>query len=278
MDMIPFKLYPVLHVDALYTIFILPLSKGFRFPGETHPIWEFNYVIDGEMNFTSDDLAYYCTEGEAVLHRPDAFHTSWLDRDITSHTLTVSFTGSGLHNIPAGKFTLTDEEREIINLFLSEVPRQFNYYDKQDYVPLDTAAHGENEGYQMLAGYLELLLLSLLRRRTEARQPMCDEQSRLYAEIAGYMQDHVDDNLCLDDISRHFCISSSSLKLLFRRFVGEGAMKYYNHLRIKRGISLISGGFSVTDTAKQMNFSSQNYFSAFFKRETGNSPSKYRNK
>lgn len=275
MDMQPFKLYPTLRIDALYTVYIVPVDKDFRFPGETHPIWELDYVIDGEMNFTSDDRAYYCTQGEAVLHRPDAFHTSWLDRDVPTRSFTITFTGSGLHDLPDGKFTLAPEERAVMDLLIAEVPRQFSCYALTDYTPLPTAALGRDEGYQMLANYLELLLLSLQRRRTEAGQPLCDEQARLYADIVGYMQDHVDEDLCVEDISRRFALSPSSLKLLFRRFTGEGVIKYYNHLRIKRAVSLLSEGASVNETAKRMNFSSQNYLSAFFKRETGMPPSVY---
>ena len=275
MDMQPYKVYPTLRIDALYTVYILPQDKNFRFPGETHPIWEFDYVIDGEMNFTADDRAYFCTEGEAVLHRPDAFHTAWLDRDIISHGFTITFTGSGLQNLPDGKFTLTPEERTIVDLLMAEVPRLFSCYDRLDYTPLATAAEGRDEGYQMLVNYLEILLLSLQRRRAEAGQPLCDEQARLYADIVGYLQDHVDEDLCVDDIGRRFAMSASSLKLLFRRFTGEGVIKYYNHLRIKRVVALLSEGLSVNETAKQMNFSSQNYLSAFFKRETGMPPSVY---
>ncbi|MBE6632099.1 MAG: AraC family transcriptional regulator [Ruminococcaceae bacterium] len=39
-----------------------------------------------------------------------------------------------------------------------------------------------------------------------------------------------------------------------------------------------SNGVSMAEISAKMNFSSQNYFSSFFKRETGMSPMEYRKK
>ena len=281
MEVQPFKLYPAIRIDTLYTVYVLPYGKDFRFPGESHPFWELDYVIRGELSFTSDDRAYRCMGGEAVLHRPDVFHTSWSEPDgcsddaPASDCLTISFSGSGMSTLPDGKFTLNAEERAVMDLLLAEIPRLFSRYNIAGYTPLAMTAAARDEGYQILTNYLEILLLSLQRRRTEAGQPLCDEQSRLYADLVGFMQERIDDDLCADEIARRFALSPSSLKALFRRFTGEGVMKYYNHLRVRRIIALLSEGHSVCEVAKRMNFSSQNYLSAFFKRETGLPPSVY---
>lgn len=281
MEFQPFRLYPAIRINALYTVYVLPFGKDFRFPGESHPFWELDYVIRGALSFTSGDRAYRCTGGEAVLHRPDVFHTAWTEPDggtdevPASDALTISFAGSGMSTLPDGKFTLNAEEKAIMDLLLAEIPRLFSRYNMEGYTPLAMTAAARDEGYQILTNYLEILLLSLQRRRTEAGKPLCDEQARLYADIASYMRDHIDDGLRTDEIVRRFALSSSSLKALFRRFTGEGVMKYYSHLRVRRIIALLSEGHSVCEVAKRMHFSSQNYLSAFFKRETGQPPSVY---
>jgi len=278
MEFQPFKLYPAIRVDTLYTVYILPFSRDFRFPGESHPFWELDYTIAGELSFTSGDRAYRCAKGEAVLHRPDLFHTAWSEpsgSDIAAHCLTLAFSGSGLNTLPDGKFTLTTTEISVINLLLAEIPRLFSQYNQEGYTPLSMTASARDEDYQVLTNLLEVLLLSLQQRRAEAGLPLCDAQSKLYADIAGYMRDHIDEPLCVGELVRHFAVSPSSLKALFRRFTGEGVMKYYNHLRIRRIVSLLTEGRSIYEIAKQMRFSSQNYLSSFFKRETGIPPSVY---
>lgn len=279
MEFQPFRLYPGIRVNALYTVYILPFGKDFRFPGESHPIWELEYVIRGELSFTSADRAYHCVGGEAVLHRPDVFHTSWSEPGTPSappsECLTISFTGNGLDSLPDGKFTLNADEKAVMDLLMAEIPRLFSRYNWEGYTPLTMTASARDEGCQIMANYLEILLLSLQRRRTEAGQPLCDEQSQLYTDIVGYMRDHIDDDLCTGDIVRQFALSPSSLKLLFRRFTGEGVMKYYNHLRVRRIIALLTEGHSIYEIAQTMDFSSPNYLSAFFKRETGVPPSVY---
>ena len=275
MELQPWKFYPAIRIGALYTVYILPFDKDFRFPGETHPIWEFEYVISGELSFTSGDSVYRCTQGEAVLHRPDVFHTAWSESAVVSECLTISFSGSGLQTLPDGKFTLTPDETAVMRLLLAEIPPLFSGYNERDYTPLAVTPAARSEGCQILLNLLEVLFLSLQRRRPEAGRPWSDGQARLYADIAGYLSDRVDDALCTDDICRRFALSRSSLKALFSRFTGEGVMQYYRHLRIRQINAYLGAGLTVCEVAEKMHFSSQNYLSSFYHRETGLSPSAY---
>ena len=97
-------------------------------------------------------------------------------------------------------------------------------------------------------------------------------------EIAAYMTEHVCENINVEDICVSCGIGRSALKELFRKYTGIGAMKYFNYLRIRHAIKLIGRDFTMAEIAVDMNFSSQNYFSAFFKRETGLTPTQYKTK
>lgn len=87
-------------------------------------------------------------------------------------------------------------------------------------------------------------------------------------------------NVCMpldmDTICSDCGIGRSALKELFRRYTGLGVIKYYNYLRTRHIVKLLGEGKSMAEISEIMNFSSQNYLSSFFKRETGMTPSEYK--
>jgi AraC-like DNA-binding protein len=52
-------------------------------------------------------------------------------------------------------------------------------------------------------------------------------------------------------------------------------MQHYNHLRLRRIIERMTEGETLGDIAISMNFSSQSYMTAFFRRQTGVAPRNY---
>lgn len=54
-------------------------------------------------------------------------------------------------------------------------------------------------------------------------------------------------------------------------------MEYYAKLKIEKVKRLLAEGNSVRHTAQMLGFEDQNYFSVFFKKQTGISPSRYLN-
>ena len=79
----------------------------------------------------------------------------------------------------------------------------------------------------------------------------------------------------LSFFARENNVSVSYLKYLFSKYAGVSPKKYYTALRIRRAEELLREGYSVNDIVSLMNFSSPAYFSMFFKRETGKSPTEY---
>ena len=55
-------------------------------------------------------------------------------------------------------------------------------------------------------------------------------------------------------------------------------MEYFNRLKIEKAKQYLKEGNSVKETALRLGFYDTNYFSTVFKRITGNSPNKVRNR
>lgn len=270
MDM-PKKYLPSgLSVDCLCTAFVNRYEPNFTFRGESHEAWELSCFLDGEGGVTSGTEVYRCVAGDMVIHPPHRFHTFWTDDGEEACVLTVSFMGEGTsHFVPKGKFSLTDTEPLLVELLTKEIQKTY-----QGILPRDCHRPAEDE--QIVKGLLETLLLSLHRRRGETEQVAEGGRASRFAQIAAYLRAHVCEPLDVTRICADCHVSRSTLKDLFRRYTGAGVMQYLHSLRLRHACKLLKTDRSMADIAAEMNFSSQNYFSAFFKREMGVSPMQYR--
>lgn len=269
MEYIPCNLMSPLGIDRIYTAFLQTYDKEFHFMGEIHDMWEFNCIRKGNAGITSGTEVYDCKKNEVVIHPGGVFHSSWAKNSHDVRILTISFMGNGLEQyIPTGKFVLNDQEQFLLELLEKQVTTTFGDHD-----PSQVSFRPEQG--QLIKNLLETLCLSLFLRKNENAAPATGERDKLFAEIVRYLQEHTDHNLTSSDICIACGVGHTVLKQLFSAYTGTGVMKYYNHLRIRRAVSLLEQGCSMAQISSMMHFSSQNYFSAFFRRETGLPPSKY---
>src|SRR5215210_3877852 len=99
-------------------------------------------------------------------------------------------------------------------------------------------------------------------------------------ELKQIIQDQVDTNLSLTDISKSLDINPSYLSREFsKHFNNLSFGEYIRKLRIKKAIDLIKQGqYSLTEIAYLTGFSDQSHFTRIFKKHTAQNPSVYRKK
>ncbi len=267
----PRPLYPALSLDSLYSAMVCDYRGEFFPQGEAHDMWEMSCILSGAAGITSGTHIYECRKGDAVVIPGGIFHTAWAMENENVRLLTVSFTGEWLARfVPSGKFTLSKNEMMLAEILAEKIKVLCPGID-----PIDADMSREDE--QILKNLIELIVLSLNRRRDEnEKNSVGGGAVNRFTEIAGYMKEHVCDPLDVDRICADCSIGRSALKELFRRYTGSGVIKYYNYLRLRHVIKLLGEGMLMSEIAERMNFSSQNYLSSFFKRETGMTPSQYR--
>lgn len=267
----PRPLYPALSIDTLYSAMVSDFQGDFFTQGEAHDMWEMSCILSGSAGITSGTHVYECRKGDAIIIPGGVFHTAWAMNNEDVRLLTVSFTGEWLNRfVPGGKFTLNKKEMMLVGI-LADKTRELC----PDIDPADAEMSREDE--QILKNLIEIIVLSLNQRRDETEKNAPDGSAgNRFTAIAGYMKEHVCDPLDVDRICTDCSIGRSALKELFRRYTGAGVIKYYNYLRLRHIIKLLGEGMQMSEISDRMNFSSQNYLSSFFKRETGMTPSKYR--
>ncbi len=91
-----------------------------------------------------------------------------------------------------------------------------------------------------------------------------------------YIDQHYSQELDLDSLAKHHCLSKYHLIRLFRRYYGQTPRQILISCRIAKARDLLLEGQSVTDTCYAVGFESVSSFSSLFKRRTGQNPSAFK--
>jgi AraC-like DNA-binding protein len=99
-------------------------------------------------------------------------------------------------------------------------------------------------------------------------------------ELKEIIQDHIDTNLSLKELSKGLEINPSYLSREFSRYFEDLSFgDYIRKHRIEKAIALMkSSSYSLTEISYLTGFSDQSHFTRIFKKHTGENPSVYRRK
>ncbi|MBQ4631644.1 MAG: AraC family transcriptional regulator [Clostridia bacterium] len=268
-----YKIQTVIGIDAIHTFFRQKFCKGYVFNGESHNFWEMVFVLDGSVGITADSDVYVLEKGQGVIHRPNEFHKIWSEFDTDPTVIIVSFSANAF----------PDFDGRIVSLDTSQIKKIEHLYTYSDIcferdgssiinIKPDTA-------YEMnlLKLELELLILSVLKKKTDTVSSGL-KSAEIYSAAVKIMEENIGSGLGIDEIAKRCSISPAYLKKIFAKYSGSGVIQYYNRLKARIACVHLDNGKSVKETALLLGFADQNYFSTFFKRVMGVSPTSFRNK
>ncbi len=276
-----------IRIEAIYSIHYFEYTKTFSYPGESHNFWEFICADIGNVSVISGSDTFVLEAGNIFFHQPNEFHNIEILDDIPPNLVVISFrSNSKLMDFFIKRLLSIDEvERALLADIIREAGQCFSTPLHDPYVEClhlsETAPLG---GQQVIRNKLELFLLSLVRKiqlsptiynsRKKTIKKTYDEL--LYQRILLYMQQHLQEKLTIQSICTRHNIGATRLQTLFHAQTGLSAMDYFNQLKIDEIKSLIrTEMFNFSQIAEKMGFSSIHYFSKFFKRYSGQTPTEY---
>lgn len=116
-------------------------------------------------------------------------------------------------------------------------------------------------------------LLSDLALELQKNEIMTRRYASIYPAIK-YIRTTSLAELNAADLADQCHLSQSCFRRLFREYTGMPPLEYINHMKISQAkIRLQSGLLSVSEVAESLGFSDVSYFSRFYKKATGHSPS-----
>ena len=184
--------------------------------------------------------------------------------DTDRHDLSAQ--SSGLWAISAGLAHITNSDEELLEkgmLIYDALYHWAKYHQKEKH----TQSSGDNLLIEVFEQYIK-------------QKSKTKKQPAWVKELKEIIQDHVDTNITLKQLSKDVNINPSYLSREFSRYFDNLSFgEYIRKLRIEKAIEYLNtSSFSLTKIAYLTGFSDQSHFSRIFKQHTGKSPSVYRKK
>lgn len=103
--------------------------------------------------------------------------------------------------------------------------------------------------------------------------------NRQVNSILLYLEEHLAENLTLNDIAEHFYISTYHLSHLFKKHMNMTCIDCIHWMRIERAKTLLlNSAYSIKEISEMTGYSNLNNFYMHFKKQTGLTPKAYINR
>lgn len=271
-----------------YTLFSIAHQKGvsFNLGFHTHFHNEVFIFHQGKCTYLIDNKIYELVPGDVIvmdgskLHKPSVLgDKSLYDRSIVQFSPEwieplLNFLDS-LHLLdPFQKhhyaiYRTNNEEplKDLISLVIK----------MENLLKVPDSPERENELKVILVEVL-LSIHKLQQYKITDASIDLNEKNEYIQQIATYVQDHFNEKIQLEDISKELNISKSYLVHLFKEQTGYTIMEYLMQYRLTQALHLMKmyPNATIKDLCNPCGFESEAHFSRFFKKNLGQSPSAYR--
>ncbi len=119
---------------------------------------------------------------------------------------------------------------------------------------------------------------SLYAEAVKAEKRLYVKKNRTVSEMISHIcQHYTEHDFTVAKLAEHFGMSETHIRRLFEQSAHTSPLRYIHALRLDKAKNmLLVSNYSITEIAFSVGFEDPYYFSRFFKRETGMSPSEYR--
>ena len=273
------ELERMLELEGIYTVFEGEYSAKYVFPGEVHDFWEMVYIIDGNVCVCADERVYHMHDNEIIFHRPMQLHKFNIESNRMAHMFIASFDISGklVSQLENKACRLTPRENSQLTSIISFLAHHGSVQENTEQLSIRNflPALSSPVVAHTARNLMENFLLSVCSGSSDVCSADDTTEAIVYSAAVRYMNTNVKGWVSTSELARICGVSLTQLKIIFSKYSGIGIHKYFLSIKLQAAIRLLSEGCSVSQTAAELNFSSQNYFSVVFKREMGISPTGY---
>ena len=273
-----YDIEPSLEIRKLYTIYYNEFPENYRLGGESHPFWELIYIDKGTAFCTAGDREYTMRSGSILLHTPNEYHDIRSAENDPPNVVVVTFDcdSDSMRALYGMQCVLPQELRYHVAEILKNARGTFIMPMKGALTLRPDPLFG---GVQMIGSHLEQLLIELIRTDKNAPSRKAPDAIRdeLTEQCVLYLERHIYGNVALDELCSAVGYGRTQLCTRFRKVTGYSVLDYYAELKLMEAKKLLRlENRTVTEISDLLGFSGASYFSRFFTRLCGMTPTQYR--
>ena len=230
-----------------------------------------NMTVKGCGKVFEGDDAFLCNPGDLLLFPPDAKHfygrapesPDWHHRWVYFRPRAYwSYWLNWRDKVnKVGRLTLNDKA------LIAEFDELFQKIE-------ETYKIGRRTSEELAINLLERLLIRCFE---EAPENNLDPLDKRIEEACQFLSKNLAEEITLEDIAHHVCLSPSRLAHLFREQIGVNVFRWREDQRMIVAKHLLqSTRFPIATIASQVGYDDQMYFSRVFRKRIGASPSDFR--
>ena len=262
-----------LNVDLHHTVSEMPDAA--EFGQHCHGMVELIYVVSGKGVYIVEGAEYRLLPNTVLLLRPYEYHYVCPEKDCPYERYVIHFDVSAPFDAAKTLEGFLGNGGEIgAGVYFSEqtvdssIRHAFEALDSlQEFL---STGNGLNSGGRVLLRSIitQILLLLGVARSEERVLP----EKNILADVIGYINEHLEENLSLDELSRRFFVSKYHLCRAFRQCMGTTFLSYLTTKRVAVAQRLIEQGEAATEVAYRVGFRDYSSFYRAYRKQTGRAP------
>lgn len=241
---------------------------------ESYPFWQLFYVSRGEMIIERDGERETVHAGEIIFRPPGRVSTMHYPEGCELYMSLIDFISSDEEMKVFGEHPIALDGRE--RHLLSELIREAAIFYKN--------TPTEMLWQELVSTALESFLIRLYgrltgvftsdgeREKASARRTVSETVDRINL----ILEERRFSTITVDELARILGESPNVLMKRYRHEMHESIIEHFLNLKLQSAIQLIlSSDMNFSEIAELLSFSSVGYFSKFFKKRTGMTPTEY---
>ena len=280
MEYVSKKLSNTLSVTGIVNLHFFEFDRDFSTDGEEHPFYELVFVNSGRLLVTSEDYTGTLRKNEMIIHRQNSTHSLRCSSDNAPSVIIIGFECDS-ELIDAFSYAPTELDATAIRR-LAEIVKEGRGVFKPPYnkpvYDMKKKKRTPLGAEQMLRILLEYFLIRLLRgQATSELAEEAGERTLMVQEIIDYVSDNYRERITIDELAFIFRTNRATLCKEFKGATGKTVIEFINDKKFEVAKTrILTTSESFTSISEYLNFESIHYFTRFFKKMSGLSPSEFR--
>ena len=247
----------------------------------THDYYEFYFFLQGEVDLMVSGRAFPMQAGNVALIPPGIAHYMVNRNENTPYRRFIFWVSreyyEQLKEVSADYSYIITQAVENGQYVYHNGLSTFNALHEKCYRLLEeihTAHFGKETKINLCVNDL---MLQLNRMAYENNNPVKhSENQSLYIRLMQYIEEHLEDDLSLDELANHFYVSKFHIAHIFKDNLGLSIHQYITKKRLEMCRNALLSDSSISKTFHTYGFKDYSSFFRAFKKEYGLSPKEYK--